>query len=213
MKIYISPSSQESNVWNDYVEEVQMNKVADILCPELTRHGVDWKRNDRSKTFKEHIIESNAYAPDYHLAIHSNARGGHGCTSFCYHPLVNNKGTQFATHLFNEIVAISPWPGRGVSATDMWEVTKTTAPACLIEVEFHDNLQGSTWIMTHISEIALALLKGILKQMNIAYIPPIDYKTLFEATKSELDQAKIKIALYRNTINASIAELEKGLKV
>lgn len=190
-RIYVSPSSQEHNVGpNGYVEEEQMNLVADILCPELTRHGIEWMRNNPANIYSGHVAESNAYmsgytGEKYHLAIHSDAGGGHGCTSFCYDASnPNKKGTQFATSLYNQITAISPWAGRGVKSSTMDEVEKTTAPACLIEVEFHDNAEGAEWIRTHIPDIAHALLIGILNQLQIEYIPPVppepDYKALYE---------------------------------
>ena len=67
MKLYISPSTQEKNVNPavGYVEETQMNLIADILIPELIRHGQTIKRNNRSALGVEEICaESNAWGSD-----------------------------------------------------------------------------------------------------------------------------------------------------
>jgi N-acetylmuramoyl-L-alanine amidase len=226
-RIYVSPSSQEHNTGpNGYVEEIQMNLVADVLCPELTRHGIEWMRNDTENLYYDHVAESNEYmkgysGDKYHIAIHSNAGGGKGCTSFCYNASnLTAKGTIFATNLFNRIIEISPFQGRGVRSTTMDEVEKTTAPACLIEVEFHDNAEGASWITSHINEIAHALLLGILDTLKIAYIPvepPVDYKVLYdelllehEATLAELEKEKQYSASLQSKIDSAIVTLSAG---
>ena len=216
-KIYISPSSQEANLYaTGGTEEQYMNQVADILCPELTRHGIEFMRNKIGNDYDDHVKESNAYDPDYHLAIHTNAGGGKGCTSFCFDATDDTRpGTQFATKLYNQIIAISPFPGRGVRSTTMDEVEKVNAPSCLIEIEFHDNPEGADWIKGHIPEIAQALLMGVLEQFGIAYIPPVNYQELYEelwyitedlkaqnaALKTELDKVNTDLAAANTTID------------
>lgn len=184
MRIYISPSSQQANIGpNGYNEEEAMNLIADVLCPELTRHNIDWMRNNRSNTYKGHIAESDAYKPDYHLAIHSNATGRavnttvRGTTVYCYDPSKEwRPGTIFAQNIYNEVSALTPVPDRGLMSGRgvLSEVVYTDAPTALIEIDFHDNAEGAAWIMANIENIANALLMGILKTFGVAYIPKVN---------------------------------------
>jgi len=229
MKLYISPSMQEANKNPavNYVEETQMNLIADILIPELIRHGQTIKRNNRLALGVEEICaESNAWGADYHIAIHSNAFKGtvRGCEVYCYSPTdTNRKGTQMAKAIYDSVVAIMPVPGRGIKsgATTMSEIAHTNAPAALIEIDYHDTNDGALWIMSHIKELAQALLLGILKQIGIAYIPVVDPKDAEIARLNELIKNKdIRIAalsaseLQLQTENAMLerdnAELDKA---
>jgi N-acetylmuramoyl-L-alanine amidase len=189
-KIYISPSSQQGNVGPaGYVEEKYMNLVADLLIPELNRHGIETMRNKTANTFRDHVRESNAYKPDYHIAIHSNASAAisshraRGCIMFCLRPDNDDaKGTQLAKAVYARIEQLTPVRDRGIHATRMDEVEKTTAPAILVEIDFHDNYDGAMWLMNNIPEISKAILLGVLEQCGIDYKP------------QEADQAKY---LYR----------------
>jgi len=180
-KIFVSPSSQENNVVGAYVEETAMNMIADVLCPELTRHGIEWLRNSRGDTFRGHIAKSNAYDPDYHVAIHSNATGWaanttvRGAEVYCAYPdRTASAGTQLAQKIYARLSALTPVADRGVlsAAGKLSEVMETNAPAILMEVEFHDNAAGAAWILSNIEPLAHAILLGILDQIGKAFIEP-----------------------------------------
>ena len=55
-KIFLSPSAQEFNRYVDGgTEEYYMNLVADAMEPYLKASGIDFDRNDRSKTLSVRI--------------------------------------------------------------------------------------------------------------------------------------------------------------
>ena len=197
MKLCISPSTQQHNVGvNGYVEETEMNKVADILCPELIRHGIQIMRIPKTMDSVNAIVSaSNAYNPDYHIAIHSNAGGGTGCEIWCSNPTNPlHKGTQMAKAIYKYLAPITPTvTDRGLKDENgnIGEVGRTTAPAVLMEVEFHDNPIGANWIMANTNNIAQAILKGILEQCKIAYIPKVP----------ALDPKDAQIALQKKQID------------
>lgn len=176
-KIFISPSSQDANSYvTGTTEEVVMNLIADALIPELVKYGVDVVRNNRYDTYAGHIEKSNAYAPDLHLAIHSNAGKARGCEVFCYDSTVSSSvGTQFAEKVYRNISALTPTADRGIKSgkTTISEIKYTHAPAVLVEVAFHDNLYDAQWIVENIAQIAHGLLLAILEQFKIS---PVDDK-------------------------------------
>lgn len=182
IKLFISPSTQDGNTGpGGYVEAVQMNLIADLLIPELVRHGFSVMRNNRHDTFNGHIAKSKAWKPDYHIALHSNASGSasthtaRGCSVYCKSPatLPNSPGVLMAKALYARFVPITPTADRGVldGIKTLSEVAYTTN-GVLVEIDFHDNIGGATWIRTHLPEIANAYLLGILDRTGVAYIPP-----------------------------------------
>jgi N-acetylmuramoyl-L-alanine amidase len=217
MKFYISPSTQQNNVGpNKYIEETYMNLIADILCPELARHGHAIKRNDRKvDDINVFIRESNTYKPDYHIAIHSNAGGGQGCEVFCYRPKdTTSPGTRMATSIYKKIEAVTPTADRGVKdGSHLGEVGRTTAPSVLMEVDFHDNLAGAQWIMSNYKIIANAILMGILEAIGQKYIAPVVVENKDEIIKNlrlrvETLSAELKTA---NTDNIAMTADKKSL--
>jgi len=177
MKIFVSPSIQQNNINRavGYVEETQMNLIADILIPELVKRGFEIKRNNKDAPGVTSIVaESNAWGADYHIAIHSNATGllqskRRGCEVYCDNPSdLSSKSTQFAHSIYNAVTAIAPVPGRGVLSghTTMSEVRYTNAHSALIEIDYHDSDDGARWIMANIKNLAYAILKGIVNYLE-----------------------------------------------
>jgi N-acetylmuramoyl-L-alanine amidase len=202
MKLYISPSTQEKNIGpNGYIEETQMNLIADILIPELIRHGQTIMRNNRLALGVTEICdESDAWGADYHIAIHSNAFNGlsRGLLVFCYDPSnAGSLGTQLARKLFARLSPLTQSIEKEESSVlsgkaTMSEIAKTNAPAVLMEIDFHDTVGGAKWIMENIPNIAHAILLAILDQLGIAYIP-------------------LKITLKRGDLNANVGTWQEIL--
>lgn len=195
MKIFISPSSQENNVYTTGTnEEVVLNLIADSLCPELTRHGVEWQRNKKTGTYADHVIQSDLYKPAIHLAIHSNAGSGkvRGCEVYVFNPYnLTSLGTQLGKAIYTRISTITPSTDRGIKAGTMAEVKQVKAPACLIELSYHDNPEDAVWIVTHIAEISNALLLSILEVFNSPYKPIIPLPDKAEKLRGEMKRIKL----------------------
>jgi N-acetylmuramoyl-L-alanine amidase len=192
MKFYISPSSQEANIYTTgTTEETIMNLITDALCDRLSKYpSIQFMRNRKNNTYAGHIMESNTYKPDIHLAIHSNSSNGlaRGCEVFCFDPnSATAISTKFAKILYNKISAMTPTADRGVKAGAMAEIRTTQAPAVLIEIAFHDNKEDAAWIITNIAEIAQAILMSILEIANVPFVPDLDDYT---AMKGALKQIK-----------------------
>ena len=172
-RVYISPSTQQSNsgVGPFTNEEAEMNKIADILIPLLTKDGLfTVKRNNPSMDDVYSIAtDSNNFKADIHIAIHSNAGGGVGTEVFAYGPNTNSE--RLAQALYNQIAPLSPGADRGVKyKPGLIEVgNSVNATACLIEIAFHDNLADATWIATNHQSIANALYMGICDYYGYDY--------------------------------------------
>jgi N-acetylmuramoyl-L-alanine amidase len=176
--VYISPSTQIGNVGvGEYgTEQMRMNQIADIVCRELIAHGVTVYRSLLGMNLGEVVSDSNLKKPDLHLAIHSNAGGGKGCEVYCY--MFGGEGERLARNVYKYLSAMTPNTDRGVHegknfygvGKDMYELARTSSPAALVEVEFHDNPSGATWIVDNEINIANALVRGVLETLNIVYV-------------------------------------------
>ena len=176
--IYFSPSTQEHNAGAipNYIEENEMNQIADIAIPLLQFNGFTVFRNDRTKGHVEAKNESNilfkAGKIKVHFALHSNAGGGEGTVAFTSG---STSGRKLAESIYNEVAPLSPSKDRGVLIPRLkyTEVFGTYAPATLIEVAFHDDKEDAKWIRANHQEIAEAICKGFCKYFGVAFKMPV----------------------------------------
>lgn len=159
--IYLSPSTQQNNQGaGDYgTEEQRMNQLCDLVEKKL-KNRYKLYRNRPEMTLQQVVADSNGKKPDIHLALHSNAGGGQGCE--CLICAKGGQAEKLANQLYRNITAISPFAGRGVKTSKtLYEVNKTTAPAVILEAEFHDNEKGAAWIVEQMEPIAQAIAQGV----------------------------------------------------
>ena len=73
--VFLSPSLQDYNpyITGNGSEADFMNRLADKMTPGLLLNGVGLARSDRNGAVADAIEKSNAYGPDLHVALHSNA--------------------------------------------------------------------------------------------------------------------------------------------
>lgn len=163
--VYLSPSTQEYNpyVTSAGTEEYFMNLIADAMIPYLQQYGIDYYRNTPEMTAGSSLRDSNSRNVDLHIAIHSNASGpgnegqNRGVIVFYYPGSVN--GQRMAEITVRNFREIYPLPDlvRAVPTTSLGEVARTAAPAILIEVAYHDNVEDANWIQNNIDTIARAI--------------------------------------------------------
>ena len=179
-KIYLSPSTQE---FNKYItresEEYFMNLLADYLTPYLYSNGISFKRNKTYMTAKDNIEDSNNGNYDFHLALHSNAapKGEEGTrqgAEIYYFPK-SAKGLKMAQILKEHFEEIYPDPEniKIIPTTSLGEVDKTKAPAVLIEVAYHDNIEDAMWIEENLPVIAKAIGESLAEYFHIPFAEPI----------------------------------------
>lgn len=164
--IYLSPSTQE---YNPYVtggdEEYYMNLLADELEPWLRSSGIRWTRNDPGMTAADAIRQSNQGNYDLHLALHSNAsppgQAGQNRGSVVYYDPRSSRGRRAAQIIARNLRDIYPGRVQTLTTTELGEVNKTTAPAVLVEVAYHDNPEDAMWISANLPSIGENLASSV----------------------------------------------------
>ena len=177
--LFLSPSTQEYNLYvNGGTEEEYMNLIADAMEPYLRQLGIDFARNDPSLTVGGSVRLSNAYQPDLHLAIHSNASPEYlsgliqGTDAFYYPGSVS--GRAFSDIIAGNMAQVYPYPELVGSTPNenLYELRETLAPAALVEVAYHDNPEDAQWIKDNIDEIARALSQSVAQYFGLTLPQP-----------------------------------------
>lgn len=177
--IYLSPSTQEYNLSVlGPSEEEYMNRVADAMEPYLRASGIDFVRNTPSMTAASSIRASNAGNYDAHVALHSNAApenlSGQLQGPDVYYFPSSTRGRQLAESVADTLRTIYPEPALVDTrpTTSLGEVSKTRAPAILIEYAYHDNPDDAQWIDSNIDAIARATVQALANYFGIPFVEP-----------------------------------------
>ncbi len=177
--IYLSPSTQEFNEFiNGGTEEQYMNLIADYMEPYLVASGVEFVRNTPDMTAASSIAASNAGNFDLHLALHSNAApeslAGRLQGTDVYYSPNSTQGKRAADIIAQNFKSIYPTPSlvKAVPTTSIGEVTRTRAPAVLIEIAYHDNLDDANWIKNNLRDIAKNLAYSVTEFLGVPFVDP-----------------------------------------
>lgn len=177
--IYLSPSTQE---YNEYViggdEEYYMNLIADAMIPYLDASGIGYVRNTPQMTAASSIAASNAGRYDAHVALHSNAApeylaGRLSGPDVYYYP-TSTRGKRLAELIADNLRAIYPNPALvdTRATTNLGEVSRTRAPAVLIEYAYHDNTDDALWIADNINQLARVTVLSLTQYFGIPFVEP-----------------------------------------
>lgn len=179
MKIYISPSNQDGNLYayGGTNECEQCNRIADYAKKALERCGFTVKKAPKGQNMNVSIDESNSWGADLHIPIHTNAGGGDGTVVFVYSKTTKNM--KFATPIYDEVQAVTPGDNDyGVRTfPELAELNKTNCTAIYIECDFHDNRAIAKWIIENPDKIGEAICKGVCKGAGVTYKAPEKPKT------------------------------------
>lgn len=179
--IYLSPSTQEGNQYvTGGTEEFHMNRLADAMVPYLVSSGIRYVRNTPDMTAASSIRQANEGWYDFYLALHSNAAGAgnygmeRGILAFYYPGSVS--GRRAAEIFVENLREIYPLPQqvRIQPTTTLGEVARSRAPAVLLEIGYHDNIEDAQWIENNTVLIAQTLVRSLTEFFGLPFIWPME---------------------------------------
>ena len=172
-KIYLSPSTQESNpyITGSGSEEYNMNRLADALEPYLYANGIRFVRNTPDMTAASSIAQANRLGGfDFYLALHSNAAAPENSGSVrgvlvFYYP-TSAEGKRAADLFAANLKRVYPLPDlvRTVPTTALGEVRQPKYPANLLELGYHDNYADAAWVENNMD--AIARRRGVYRELT-----------------------------------------------
>ncbi|WP_306543181.1 N-acetylmuramoyl-L-alanine amidase family protein [Anaerotignum sp.] len=178
-RVYLSPSLQEYNLYvNGGTEEEITNLIADAMEPYLLASGIEFTRNRPEMSLGEAIAASNAGNYDLHFAIHSNAApeslAGKLQGVDAYYFYNSPYGREMADIVTENMKQVYPDGEKVqfVATATLRELRRTNAPAVLVEVGYHDNVEDAQWIKENIDQIAKALAKSIADYFGVPFRQP-----------------------------------------
>lgn len=177
--IFLSPSTQD---FNPYVtrgnEEYWMNILADRIVPYLLASGIGFGRNDRDKNAAAAIAQSNRGDYDFHLSLHSNAspagQEGQNRGIIVYYYPGSADSLRMAEILVDNLQTIYPLPEKvkAMPTVNIGEVRRTRAPAVLIEIGYHDNVEDATWVEQNIDALAERISLSVTEYFGVPFLSP-----------------------------------------
>lgn len=210
-KIYLSPSNQDGNLYayGNTNEMEQCNRIADKLKTALERCGFAVKKAAKGQAMATSINESNAWNPDLHLCIHTNAGGGSGTMVMVYNK--STKNMKFANPIYKEVQAITPGKvDYGIKEySSLAELNSTNAIAVYIEVDFHDNKDIAKWLINNPAAVGEAIAKGVCKAYGVTYKAPASTSSSGAGTKTIY---RIQVGAFSEKKNAEnyLAKVKKA---
>ena len=200
-RVYISPSDQTNNAYayGNTTEAVQCGKIAEACRAALVRSGVAVKVGYMI-SMAQKCSESNAFAADLHVPIHTNAANGQvmGTRLFCHE--MGGKGYKACKAIYDQLAPISPGTSESIQAETYYEIRVPSAPTAYVECEFHDTPAGAKWIVENTTKIGEAIAKGICNYLGVTYKAAEQPKPAPAPTMKE------------ETINMELRMLRRGME-
>ncbi len=181
--VFLSPSTQDKNLYFDGVttERMNMTAISDLVAGFLAEADCVVYRSAPGSTLEEAVALSNELGAAIHVALHSNASGVEGatvrgCEVFC-RPWDLPSRT-LARCAYDSVSALTPTADRGIKTVDsLYELNNVKSTAILIEADFHDNAAGAAWLKENREAVARAVADGILAYFD----NPGGLRTVWEA--------------------------------
>ncbi len=172
--IYLSPSTQEDNLYacdESINEEMVMFDLANAVRALLEADGYTVYMCEDTDNVKNKVVKGNELGCGAYIALHSNANenevGGQGTECFYNSTITGSRA--LAENVYNRVAELTPTEDRGLkdeTQRDLYEIINNRYPCCLLEVEFHDNADGSQWILDNQDALAKAIKDGIVAYMK-----------------------------------------------
>lgn len=177
-KIYLSPAVHEHDRGCAYGEGCTENKHANEYLDELEVYlkasGIEWKRHRGDDVgeegMKNAVRESNAYQPDLHYVVHTNAYDGSVKGSRPQIYKGSEKGRAYAEKILEYRREVYPYSCTIFERTDLYELRQTSAPCVYEELVFHDNEEDAKFLHEHMRELAKQSCRAICEMMGERFV-------------------------------------------
>lgn len=183
MKIYLSPSRQDKNMYygkyNNKSEKQVMELLAIDLGIKLLRYDVEVKIATTTLKVQARVKEAKEWGADIYMPLHSNASGTSPSTARGAVILMHkDQSHKLLSTIIDELNRATPhgenrWD-QLVITTSTYEVIEPVKQGMLpiyLEVDFHDNPVTADYIVENTAGIAQAIADGLAGYYGMTKIP------------------------------------------
>lgn len=187
-KIYLSPSSQDANMYasGNTNEQEQCRKISKYCAEYLKKAGFEVK-NGAYGTMYSRTEESNKWGADLHIPIHTNAYNGKitGGTQI-YMAKLNGEHKKVGQAILDRLAPITVGSSHEklVANNEFYEINQANAITVYCECEFHDTKAGADCIRNNVKAIGEAIAKGVCDYYGVALPTETKTPTKTETTSS-----------------------------
>ena len=178
-KIYLSPAAHEHDRSCSFSskcsENTHVNIYMDELIPYLDACGLEWKRSDKANVGANYDItidESNAWKPDIHYAVHTNAYNGTVKGNRIGGYIQDTKSKERIQILSDWRQKIYPYASKVVNYSALGEVQRTSSICIYEELVFHDNAEDARWLHEHMREMAENAARAFCQMLDVTFVNP-----------------------------------------
>lgn len=170
--VFLSPSNQTDNMYAGMsgVSECDIcYKIASEIRIRGGRFGsqIRFINPDKFSGLESRVDSANDQDVDLYLSIHTNAFNGRESGTRSFYPEHGTASKEFALMCTAELARFT---GSGyTNERNFYELTETSMPSALVEVDFHDNPVRAQWLANNTLLIAECFLKAVCKYFNVQY--------------------------------------------
>ena len=215
--VFLNPSTPSTTQHLDGGDEqVYMNQIVDAMEPYLRTNGIRYFRTKPGTPLGQAIRESNAGYYDMHLALRSSPSPQDltdkpmGTNIFYYtYGARSKRAAEIVAENYKRIYP-DPVLVKAVPTNRVAEVTKTNAPAVLVETIYSDSTSGEEWLKNNIKTIAMNLTESLTRCFAIPFInkPHVVFRGTV-ATKG----GNLNIRMQPDTNSQVVAQAPNGAPV
>lgn len=168
-KIYLSPSDQTGNMYayGGFRESEICRMIAEKMEKLFEKDkNFSCKVGSHEAGYVGRTSDSNSWGADLHIPIHTNACSAEnagkatGTVIFVYSLNGENlKVAELVAKNISEITLSHKYQIRVEKS--LYEISKSNAICCYVEVDFHDNKETARWLSENTDSIAMAIYNGV----------------------------------------------------
>ncbi len=174
--VFLSPSTQYDNLYacnEDVTEASAMITLAYKVKAILENDGFIVYMCGENDSVVEKVEEGNKLGCDAYVALHTNSGGesGSGEGTECFYLSSVSGSYELGYAIYSRIAALTPTEDRGIKDEnyhELYEILNNEYACCLIELEFHDQVDLSQWILDNMDELANNVVEGIESYLTTA---------------------------------------------
>ncbi|MCR4645204.1 MAG: N-acetylmuramoyl-L-alanine amidase [Oscillospiraceae bacterium] len=171
--VFLSPSNEGDKYFacdDSVTEKAAMADLADAVRILLETEGYTVYMSDPDDNVKAKVTKGNELGCGAYVALHtydSSVPGSViGPQVVCNDSVAGSRA--LAENIYNRINELTEADGSGFIEKDLYEILNNRYPCCSIEIDAHDDVETSQWILDNKDALAKAIKNGIIAYLNAA---------------------------------------------